>query len=85
MIEGGSSKVYAKAKTWLFAHPEASHQLLSALSRWIVAFLIAQVQAGAQLLQVFETVGGADLSPRQHADFSLPYLVKNAASCAASF
>ena len=73
MIEGGGSKTLSKAKTWLFKYPEASHILLQRITDVVVDFLIGQVKAGAQLLQVFESWGG-ELSPDDFNQFSLPYL-----------
>ncbi|ELU00206.1 hypothetical protein CAPTEDRAFT_169863 [Capitella teleta] len=73
MIEGGSSTSYMKAKRWLFAHPSECHTLLQMLTDVIVKYLIGQVKAGAQLLQVFESNAGS-LAPDQFAEFSAPYL-----------
>jgi uroporphyrinogen decarboxylase len=55
MIEGGGSKTLAKAKRWLYQHPEGSHSLLKILTDVNVEYLIEQVRAGAQMLQVFES------------------------------
>ena len=52
MIEGGGSKTQSKAKKWLYQHEEASHKLLKMLSEVNVQYLVGQVKAGAQLLQV---------------------------------
>jgi uroporphyrinogen decarboxylase len=78
MVEGGGSKTFAKAKRWLFAHPEAAHRLLSGLSDIIAALLIGEYQAGAQYLQVFESWSG-ELSEADFSEFVLPYLTKIAA------
>jgi uroporphyrinogen decarboxylase len=75
MIEGGGSKNLSKAKTWLFLHPEESHQLLQKITDVVVTFLVGQAKAGAQLLQVFESWGG-ELSPSDFIKFSLPYLAQ---------
>ncbi|NXS04401.1 DCUP decarboxylase, partial [Oxylabes madagascariensis] len=48
MIEGGGSTTMAKAKSWLYRHPEASHQLLRLLADVIIDYLVGQVAAGAQ-------------------------------------
>ena len=55
MIEGGGSKTLSKSKKWLYLHPEASHALLKILTDVNVAYLVEQVRAGAQMLQVFES------------------------------
>ena len=51
MIEGGGSKTFSKAKKWLFDYPEASINLLNRITDVIVAYLIGQVRAGAQVSQ----------------------------------
>jgi uroporphyrinogen decarboxylase len=55
MIEGGGSKTMSKAKKWLYKYPEESKKLLQLLTDVIVKYLIEQVKAGAQMLQVFES------------------------------
>jgi uroporphyrinogen decarboxylase len=76
MIEGGASPTKAKAKAWLYKYPEASHRLLQALTDILVDYLVAQHEAGAQALQVFETVGAAELTPEHRAEFVVPYLAQ---------
>lgn len=73
MIEGGGSKDFQKAKRWLFDHPEESKELLQRIADVCVDFLVGQVKAGAQLLQVFDSWAG-ELSPSHFRTFSLPYL-----------
>lgn len=73
MIEGGGSTTHSKAKRWLYRHPEASHLLLRMLTDVIVKYLLGQVAAGAQALQVFESHAGC-LGPSEFKEFSLPYL-----------
>ncbi|KAF8979851.1 Uroporphyrinogen decarboxylase in heme biosynthesis [Entomortierella lignicola] len=75
MIEGGGSKTLSKAKEWIFKHPQASHELLGRITDVAVDFLVGQVRAGAQMLQVFESWGG-ELSPHDFDLFSLPYLAQ---------
>ena len=75
MIEGGGSKTQSKAKRWLYQHPEASHKLLSLLTEVCVDYLVEQVRAGAQLLQVFES-NAEYLGAEQFNTFALPYLEK---------
>jgi uroporphyrinogen decarboxylase len=72
MIEGGGSKNFSKAKGWIFKYPEASHQLLKMLTDTSVIYLVKQVQAGANFLQIFESWAG-ELSPYTFAEFLLPY------------
>ncbi|KAI9485707.1 MAG: uroporphyrinogen decarboxylase [Benjaminiella poitrasii] len=73
MIEGGGSKTLAKAKSWLWKYPKESHALLQRITDIAIEFLVGQVRAGAQMLQVFESWGG-ELSPFDFKEYSLPYL-----------
>eukprot|EP01102_Stenamoeba_stenopodia_P001808 TRINITY_DN11641_c0_g1_i2.p1 TRINITY_DN11641_c0_g1~~TRINITY_DN11641_c0_g1_i2.p1 ORF type:complete len:353 (-),score=88.44 TRINITY_DN11641_c0_g1_i2:3-1061(-) len=75
MIEGEGSKTWSKAKSWLYRHPNECHQMLHLLTEVIIDYLVAQVQAGAQLLQVFDSWAG-ELSPDMFRTFSLPYLLR---------
>ncbi|KAM6342903.1 uroporphyrinogen decarboxylase isoform 2-T2 [Alca torda] len=50
MIEGGGSTTMSKAKSWLYRHPEASHQLLRLLADVVTDYLVGQVAAGAQII-----------------------------------
>ncbi|XP_071492479.1 uroporphyrinogen decarboxylase-like [Diadema antillarum] len=72
-IEGGGSNTYSKAKKWLYTQPAASHTLLQTLTRTIVDYLVGQVEAGAQLLQVFDSHAGS-LGYDMFCKFCLPYL-----------
>ena len=73
MIEGGSSKTFAKSKGMLFDAPETLHQLLDTLAQSVTAYLNAQIAAGAQAVMLFDTWGGA-LSPSDYQHFSLHYM-----------
>ncbi len=70
MIEGRSSKDFATAKKMLLAEPKAAHQLMNHLADTTAAYLIAQVEAGADALMIFDSWGGA-LSPKLYRDYSL--------------
>ena len=74
-IEGSGSKTFSKAIRWLYLHPEASHRLLGMIADVTVRYLVGQVRAGAQLLQVFDSWAGS-LSPRLFREFAAPYLVR---------
>lgn len=76
MIEGGASKTKALVKAWLYKHPVESHQLLQGLTDVCVQFLVAQHAAGAQLLQVFETVGAEWLTQKHFYEYAFPYLAQ---------
>jgi uroporphyrinogen decarboxylase len=75
MIEGQSSRDFARAKTMLYTQPELMHQLLEKLSLSVIDYLNAQIRAGAQVVQIFDTWGGA-LSHAAYAEFSLAYMQK---------
>lgn len=49
MIEGGGSRTFQKAKTWIFRYPEESKKLLQRIADVCVDFLVGQVKAGAQV------------------------------------
>jgi uroporphyrinogen decarboxylase len=70
MIEGRSSKDYARSKKLLLAEPEAAHRLMNHLADATAAYLSAQVEAGADALMVFDSWGGV-LSPRLYREYSL--------------
>ena len=72
MIEGGSSKDYRYTKGMLYSKPELLHLLLDKLATTVIDYLDAQVLAGAQALQIFDSWGGA-LGHRQFVDFSHNY------------
>ncbi|RNA01074.1 uroporphyrinogen decarboxylase [Brachionus plicatilis] len=73
MIEGGGSTTQSKAKAWLYKYPEESHELLKILTNVIIDYLVEQVCAGAQLLQVFESHAGC-LDHTLFVKFALPYI-----------
>ncbi|CED85397.1 uroporphyrinogen decarboxylase [Phaffia rhodozyma] len=75
MIEGGGTKTFQKCKTWLFKYPEAAHELLDRIAVVCADFLVGQVKAGAQLVQIFDSWAG-ELTPYHFKTFALPSLVK---------
>ena len=75
MIEGGGSKDFRIAKQFLYNHPEAMHMLLQRLADAVIEYLNAQIEAGAQGVQIFDTWGGI-LTPSAYQDFSLNYMRK---------
>lgn len=72
MIEGGSSKDYRHTKELMYAKPELLHLLLDKLAGVITDYLLAQIDAGAQVLQLFDSWGGV-LGHRQFIEFSHQY------------
>ena len=75
MIEGKSSRDFALAKTMLYKQPEILHQLLDKLALSVIDYLNAQIRSGAQVVQIFDTWGGA-LSHSAYLEFSLAYMEK---------
>jgi uroporphyrinogen decarboxylase len=73
MVEGGGSKSYRHARAWLYEHPEASKALLQRITDVVVEYLVKQVDAGAQMLQVFDSWAGLH-GPETFRTFCLPYL-----------
>ncbi|MBT4521379.1 MAG: uroporphyrinogen decarboxylase [Halieaceae bacterium] len=73
MVEGGSSKDFRHIKTMAYDQPELMHHLLSLLADAVADYLGAQVRAGAQVLQIFDTWGGV-LSAAGYEEFSLAYM-----------
>jgi uroporphyrinogen decarboxylase len=75
MVEGGSSKDFAKVKSLAFNEPELMHQLLSKLATSVASYLSEQIRSGAQAVQIFDTWGGA-LSHNAYREFSLRYMTE---------
>lgn len=75
MIEGRGSKTFSKAKKALYSEPELSHALLQKITDTTIAYLKAQIAAGANLVQIFDSWAGI-LSPEQYRIYSLPYIAQ---------
>lgn len=75
MIEGGSSRDFRRAKEMLYNQPQVMHKLLDVLADSVTVYLNAQILAGAQAVQIFDTWGGA-LSHAAYQEFSLRYMQK---------
>src|SRR5690606_7163299 len=73
MVEGGGSKTFSKAKKLLYTQPELSHRLLDMITQSTIHYLKGQVQAGADIIQVFDSWAGI-LGPEQYNEFSLRYI-----------
>ena len=73
MIEGGSSKNFSIIKRMMFDEPKMLHQILEVLADSVAAYLNAQIEAGAQAVQLFDTWGGV-LTTRDYKEFSLNYM-----------
>ena len=75
MVEGSSSKEFAKIKGMLYGNPQALHLLLDKLADSIILYLNAQIATGAQAAMMFDTWGGT-LTPSTYQEFSLRYMQK---------
>jgi uroporphyrinogen decarboxylase len=75
MTEGAGSKTFSKAKKMLYTEPSLSHKLLEMITQSTIAYLKAQIRAGADLVQIFDSWAGI-LSPSQYSEFSLAYIRK---------
>lgn len=73
LIEGGKSNNYAKTKAMMYGEPVVWANLMTKLAEVIRRYLRAQVSAGAQAIQVFDSWVG-DLSPTDYVEFIQPYL-----------
>ncbi len=71
-VEGGPSSHYARTKALMYGEPDAWHRLCETLSGAVAEYLVAQVEAGAQAIQVFDSWVGA-LSPADYREFALPH------------
>ncbi|OJJ17520.1 uroporphyrinogen decarboxylase [marine bacterium AO1-C] len=73
MIEGSGSKTFSKAKAMLYRSPALAHQILQKITDSTIQYLKAQIKAGANLVQVFDSWAGI-LSPTSYQTFALPYI-----------
>ena len=73
MVEGKGSKTWEKAKQFCFTQPKLAHQLLQKITTITISYLKAQVKAGADVIQVFDSWSGC-LSPLDFKIFAQPYL-----------
>ena len=71
-VEGGGSKDYAKTKAMLYGAPKDAHALLDKLAKTCATYLEAQVQAGVDCVQIFDSWGGI-VSPGDFREYPLRY------------
>jgi uroporphyrinogen decarboxylase len=74
-IEGGHSNNFARTKSLMYGHPEAWHSLCDMLSTVVADYLVAQVEAGVDVVQVFDSWVGS-LSAADYREFALPHTQK---------
>jgi len=72
LIEGGGSRSYSHTKRMMYREPAAWRALMEHLARNLARYINAQIVAGVQAVQVFDTWAGC-LGPSDYRDFTLPY------------
>jgi uroporphyrinogen decarboxylase len=75
IIEGGGSKTYVKTKSMMYNEPVVWRALMKKLSKTVAEYLNAQIEAGAQAVQIFDSWVGC-LSPEDYRRFAQPYTKK---------
>lgn len=72
MVEGGGSDDFRRIKTMLYQRPDLLHAILEKNTESVIAYLNAQIDAGAQAVMLFDTWGGT-LAHNAYREFSLAY------------
>lgn len=75
ITEGSGSKTFSNARKWLYCNPEYSHILLDKITQSTILYLKAQIKAGADMVQIFDSWAGI-LPPQQYFEFSLKYITQ---------
>jgi uroporphyrinogen decarboxylase len=75
IIEGGGSRNYIHTKGLMYGDPEYWHRLMGKITEVLTVYLKAQINAGAEAVQVFDSWVGC-LGPDEYKDFVLPYTKK---------
>ena len=73
MVEGSSGADFRAVKAMLYSRPDLLHQILQVNCRAATALLNAQIEAGAQVVMIFDTWGGT-LGTAEYREFSLSYM-----------
>ncbi|PKO04950.1 MAG: uroporphyrinogen decarboxylase [Chloroflexi bacterium HGW-Chloroflexi-3] len=76
LIEGGPSKNFLKTKGLMVEQPQVWEQLMNLLAEVVADFLLAQIESGAQAIQLFDSWAGSALSPEDYKQYALPYSQK---------
>ncbi|MFM7206832.1 MAG: uroporphyrinogen decarboxylase [Planctomycetaceae bacterium] len=71
-IEGGTSKAWLATKSFMYRHESAWHDLLARLARAVSRYLVSQIEAGAQVVQLFDSWVGC-LGPDDYRRYVLPH------------
>jgi uroporphyrinogen decarboxylase len=75
MVEGSGSKTFSQAKKLMYQEPALAHQLLEKITQSTINYLKAQIAAGADMIQIFDSWAGV-LGNEQYTAFSLQYISK---------
>jgi uroporphyrinogen decarboxylase len=75
MVEGKGSKTWEKAKEFFFTQPDLAHRLLQKITDTTIHYLKAQIKAGADVVQIFDSWAGS-LGPEDFKRFAQPYLIQ---------
>lgn len=75
LIEGGSSKVFWETKKMMYTEPALFHELMEKITETTSRYLLAQAEAGAQALQLFDSWAGI-LAPCDFEQYALPYATR---------
>jgi uroporphyrinogen decarboxylase len=74
-IEGGHSNNFARTKSLMYGHPDAWHSLCDKFATVVADYMVAQVEAGVDVVQIFDSWVGT-LSPADYREFALPHTQK---------
>ncbi len=72
-IEGGGSREYRRTKRMMYSEPATWHLLMQKLAQLVGDYALAQLAAGADAIQLFDSWAGA-LAPNDYAEYVLPYV-----------
>ena len=73
VVEGKTGKQFQETKRLMFTAPDAAHALLHKLTETTIKYLAAQIRAGAEVVQLFDSWVG-QLGPEDFAVFAAPYV-----------
>lgn len=73
MVEGSGSKTFSETRKMLYTQPALSHTVLDMVTKTTISYLKAQIQAGAAMVQLFDSWAGI-LSPEMYKTFAIPYI-----------
>jgi uroporphyrinogen decarboxylase len=71
-IEGGTSRAWLHTKSLMYGHESAWHDLMARIARAVSRYLLAQIDAGAQIVQLFDSWVGC-LGPDDYRRYVLPH------------